>query len=84
MKAAYWATLVLAASVAASVSLLPSTVLAGDEDDIVFLYPEHNPLTQGKFKGELTACWNFADPMADEDDILYLVPEHNPYHLVGG
>jgi hypothetical protein len=53
-----------------------------DEDDIVFLRPEHNPLQSGKFKGDVTSCWDIADPAGDDDDIVYLVPEHNPYTQV--
>ena len=48
--------------------LAPGLAVAADEDDIVILYPEYNPLTTN----------------ADDDDIVYLVPEHNPLTVADG
>lgn len=58
--------------------------ICGDDDDIVILRPEYNPLIQSKFKGKVTECWDLADPLADEDDIVFLRPEHNPYTQAEG
>jgi hypothetical protein len=81
MNATRSMTLILAALFATALLGAPSTARAGDDDDIVILWPEHNPITQAAFKdGTLSApCWveiNLCSVV--DEDTQFVIPLIRP------